>query len=56
MWTIKQLVEYTTLSKATVYRMIKLGRLPKGVRVGIRRTAWDPEAVKTALNNSQTAQ
>lgn len=49
MWNLNQLKEYSTLSKATIYRLIAAGRLPAAIKISERRVAWDADAVKAAL-------
>ncbi len=38
--TIHDVCEFTTLSKATIYREIKKGNLPKPVKITEGRVAW----------------
>lgn len=37
---LEQVVERTTLSRATIYQLISEGRFPKQIQIGPRRVAW----------------
>lgn len=37
---IAQVIETTTLSKASIYRLMGLGKFPQPVRIAERRIAW----------------
>jgi prophage regulatory protein len=44
-------VELTTLSKSTIYKMVKDGKFPKPVQLGERATGWRVSDVDAWLNN-----
>ncbi len=48
---ISTVVEMTTLSKATIYRMIKEGEFPKGVMISKKRRVWKKQDVVDTINN-----
>lgn len=37
---LSEVSDVTTLSKASIYRLLKGGRFPTPVRIGERRVAW----------------
>ncbi|MDQ1886484.1 AlpA family transcriptional regulator [Aeromonas salmonicida] len=37
---LKDVVEMTTLSKATIYRLMKKGKFPCAIRLGAKAVAW----------------
>lgn len=37
---LAQVSESTTLSKASIYRLLALGKFPAPVKIGERRVAW----------------
>ena len=43
--TLKDIIEITSLSKATILRYVKAGKFPEKVRIGERRVAWREEDV-----------
>lgn len=47
---IEWMVEYSTLSKATIYRLIKAGDLPKGYMITKGRRVWRKDEVVCAFN------
>jgi prophage regulatory protein len=44
-------VELTTLSKSTIYKMVKDGKFPKPVQLSERATGWRVSDVDAWLNN-----
>ncbi|ABO23128.1 AlpA family transcriptional regulator [Shewanella loihica] len=42
---LKEVLEMTSLSKATLYRMIKLGAFPEQLSIGGRAVAWVEDEV-----------
>jgi len=38
---IKQVIEITTLSRSTIYRLIAKGEFPKGKNLSSRTVVWD---------------
>ena len=44
--TLKEVLELTTLSKATLYRMSNDHDFPKPVKIGKRRSVWQRELVE----------
>jgi len=45
MLRLHEVVRRVTLSRATIYRMMHLGRFPKPMRIGLRTKAWIEEEV-----------
>ncbi|MCR6741589.1 MULTISPECIES: helix-turn-helix transcriptional regulator [Aeromonas] len=37
---LKEVVEMTTLSKATIYRLMKNGKFPCAIHLGAKAVAW----------------
>lgn len=42
------------LSKASIYRMMAQGKLPKPVRISPRRVGWRPEDLASFVSSLQT--
>ena len=38
--TVQEVTSFLTISRATLYRLVALGRIPAPVKVGLRRSAW----------------
>lgn len=53
--SVKDVVRETTLSRGTVYRLLKSGQLPS-VRVGKRRLLVSREALEGILNSTRPVQ
>lgn len=54
--TLKDLVNNLTLSKSTIYRLIKSGHFPAPVKISCRRVAWrkcDLDDWKSKSDNDQ---
>jgi prophage regulatory protein len=51
--TLKQVKEFTSLSKASIYRYIKLNIFPQPIRIHARRVVWTAEDL-IAWKNSLT--
>ena len=49
MLTLIQILEVTTLSKPTWYRMIKIGLAPRPIKIGMRRVAWKKDDIDAFL-------
>lgn len=48
-WNIQGVVENTTLSKSTIYRLIAAGSFPAGRKISSRRVVWDSATVLAFL-------
>jgi len=47
-------VEYKTgLSRATIYRLMRIDHFPQCSRIGLRAVAWDEQEIDTWLNKRQ---
>lgn len=44
---IGAVVQRTSLSRSTIYAMIRRGEFPEPIRIGARASAWSIEAVET---------
>jgi len=47
---LKQVKEMTTLSNATIYRLIAKGSFPKQAVIGVRAAVWIEDEVVAFLN------
>lgn len=48
---LKAVKEVSTLSRASIYRRIKLGTFPKPVKIGERRVAWRSEDIHAWMSD-----
>ncbi len=46
---LRAVTQFTSLSRATVYRRIKDGSFPKPLKIGINRIAWRQEDLQSWL-------
>lgn len=46
---LKAVTQFTSLSRATVYRRVKDGSFPKPIRIGENRVVWRYEDLETWL-------
>jgi prophage regulatory protein len=46
LWDINQVVKETSLSKSTIYRLIKDGDFIQPIKISKRRRAWVSDAVR----------
>ena len=53
---IHQVVAMTTLSKASIYRLIKVGDFPKGHMITKGRRVWDKAEIERAINEMLESQ
>lgn len=53
--TLRDIVKETSLSRATLYRMIARGEFPAGLRISPRRVTWPAETIE-AWKSEQFAQ
>ncbi|MFC4256716.1 AlpA family phage regulatory protein [Altererythrobacter xixiisoli] len=44
--TLRDIVKETSLSRATIYRMIARGEFPAGTRISPRRVTWRSETIE----------
>ena len=49
MWNIERVLIETTLSKSTVYRLIKAGLFPAGLKISYKRRVWNPDEIAQFL-------
>jgi prophage regulatory protein len=42
---IREVSEKTGLSKSSIYKQIRLGKFPRGIKLTERASGWDEEAV-----------
>ena len=47
---IDQVKEQTGLSKASIYKQIRLGNFPSGVKITSRSTAWPSDHIEDWIN------
>ena len=47
---IDQVKEQTGLSKASIYKQIRLGNFPSGVKITRRSTAWPSDHIEHWIN------
>ncbi|QYJ77927.1 helix-turn-helix transcriptional regulator [Shewanella acanthi] len=47
---LKEVIEITCLTKATIYRMIAAGKFPKQVSLGDRAVAWIESEIEGWIN------
>ena len=47
---IDQVKEQTGLSKASIYKQIRLGNFPSGVKITNRSTAWPSDHIEDWIN------
>lgn len=48
---LPRVIELTTLSKSSIYKLVKAGKFPKPVQLGERATGWRVSDVEAWLNN-----
>ncbi len=53
---IAYLVTFLTLSKPTIWRLVKAGKFPKPIKLSEQCTAWKAEAVHEWLASLESAQ
>jgi prophage regulatory protein len=46
---IKAVIEFTSLSRATLYRHIKRGAFPQPIKIGERRVVWRGDDINAWL-------
>lgn len=54
-WRIKQVQQYTGLSRSTIYAYVKKGILPPPIQLGPRAVAWDASTLLKYLAEVKTA-
>ncbi|WP_336290242.1 AlpA family transcriptional regulator [Aeromonas dhakensis] len=52
---LKEVTEMTTLSKATIYRLMSKGEFPSVVRLGPRAVAWMQSEVMKWIDSKASA-
>ena len=48
---IQKVIELTTLSRSTIYRLVEIGKFPKPVKLTTRTIGWVEEEVKEFIQN-----
>ena len=48
---MKAVIEFTSLSRATLYRHIKKGIFPQPIKIGERRVVWRTEDIEIWLSH-----
>jgi prophage regulatory protein len=48
-WNIARVLQETTLSKSTLYRLIQDGKGPKPIRISSRRVVWRESDIRAFL-------
>lgn len=52
LWRLPTVIEKTTLSQATIYRLMREGgKFPHPIKVGARAVAWRSDEVEAYLNS-----
>lgn len=46
---LRAVMQFTSLSRATVYRRVKDGTFPKPIKIGENRVVWRPEDLESWL-------
>jgi len=54
MWTLKDLSEFTTYQRTSIFRLMRESDFPKGILLSARRRVWDPEEVKSWIASNKT--
>lgn len=49
-WNIAKVVAETTLSKCTIYRLIKEGKFPRQIKISRLRVGWKKSDVEAFLD------
>jgi len=48
---IQKVIELTTLSRSTIYRLVEIGKFPRPVKLTTRTIGWVEEEVKEFIQN-----
>lgn len=48
---IKAVIEFTSLSRASIYRLITNGAFPRPIKIGERRVVWRTEDLQAWVTN-----
>lgn len=48
---LKEVQAVTTLSKATIYRLVQCGKLAPAIKISERRVAWKESDIASYLNS-----
>lgn len=51
LYKINTIFQITSLSRSTIYRLIKEGRFPAGIKISNRRVAWKKEDIDQYIAN-----
>lgn len=55
LWNLKKVLQETTLSKSTVYRLINEGDFARPVKISARRIGWRPADVAAWISSRKGA-
>lgn len=53
LWRLPKVLEKTTLSEPTIYRLMKTGLFPKPIKIGNRAVAWISLEIETFINTRE---
>lgn len=51
--SIGQVISVTTLSKNTIYRLIKRGQFPRPLKIGAQKVAWREDEISALINGAK---
>lgn len=51
LWKLPKVVEKTTLSEPSIYRLMKQGVFPKPIKIGLRAVAWKSSEVEAFITS-----
>lgn len=51
LWRLPRVMAETGLSKTSIYNLIKQGKFPAQIKLGIKASAWDASAVQAWIAN-----
>ncbi len=54
-WRLPQTLAVTGLTKSTLYRLARLGKFPKPVKLSERASGWKRSDVEAWINSRETA-
>ncbi len=49
-WNIARVLQETTLSKSTIYRLIQAGKFPAPTKISTRRVVWNESEIRVFLD------
>ena len=54
--TVREVMERVRMSRSTLYRLMRLGRFPEPVRVGLKAVRWKSDEIDQFLNGRPRAE